>query len=577
MNQVNRIPRVLHQTYKDNNIPNNLRVLQKSWLKHNPDWQYRFWSDEDIRGFVVEHFADFLDTFDAYPHNIMRVDAFRYLLLYHHGGIYADLDFECLKPMDDLLGQQDIFLIPEPDEHLNKHKTQVRNLDYVASNAFMASMPGHPFWQKVIELLKTNSNNPDVLDATGPFMLTYAHNSFSPTIPLANPHHFDGLLSDDQGKVAGKAQYNIDKNDRDESVVIKQDVPLYARHHWAGTWWKRPPMLQILAKLVRSMQYSLLQRLSYNYKIRDHVKSNEGLYKGLATGKNCLPKSCQIMTLVKGKIIGEETYNLNTSHITKEIDLPLISALLVTKDRPELAWRAVECFMEQSYPNKELVIIDEGGYEFQKKLQKEGLLQSSATTSPTIHIPPPMISYHRNEEKTTLGALRNRAIGLAQGEYICQWDDDDLYHRHRLSYQLDACIKNNAAASFLLRQMLWNLAGGNLAISGYRLWEGTILVKKELMFKYAKWVRGEDSVPVYFLASKRKLVALDLPELYMYHIHGDNTWDKKHMSNIWNGATRHFNLEQDRADKLTSLANDYPHLNSINPLQTHIKEHKKYK
>ncbi|MCH9664584.1 MAG: hypothetical protein K0U41_01910, partial [Gammaproteobacteria bacterium] len=95
---------------------------------------------------------------------------------------------------------------------------------------------------------------------------------------------------------------------------------------------------------------------------------------------------------------------------------------------------------------------------------------------------------------------------------------------------------------------------------GYRLWEGTILAKKSLMFNYAKWARGEDSLPVYRLASKRKIIALDLPELYVYNIHGNNTWNNDHMSKIWNGATRYFNYEQDRLAKLKALGSDYPHL-----------------
>ncbi|MCH9665145.1 MAG: glycosyltransferase, group 2 family protein, partial [Gammaproteobacteria bacterium] len=230
------IPRILHQTYRDDKIPAKLATLQSSWLKHNPHWQYRFWSDNDIREFIAEHYADFLEVFDAYPHNIMRVDAFRYLLLHHHGGIYADLDFECLLPMDELLADQDILLIPEPEEHINKHKPRVRNLDYVVSNALMASVPGHPFWREVVELLKKSANNPDVLDATGPFILTYAHKDFTPTIPLANPRNFDGLLSDDHGKVGGRTEGVA----QDVATDTPANIPMYARHHWAGTWWKRP-------------------------------------------------------------------------------------------------------------------------------------------------------------------------------------------------------------------------------------------------------------------------------------------------------------------------------------------------
>ncbi len=588
------IPRILHQTYKDDKIPAKLATLQSSWLKHNPHWQYRFWSDKDIREFIAEHYADFLDIFDTYPHNIMRVDAFRYLLLYHHGGIYADLDFECLLPMDELLADQDILLIPEPEKHMHKQKPRERNLDYVVSNALMASVPGHPFWREVVELLKKSANSPDILDATGPFMLTYAHKDFIPTIPLANPRNFDGLLSDDHGKVGGRTKRAAKDAILDVRLDSPANIPMYARHHWAGTWWKRPLIIHIGVNIVRSLRDFSLRFLSHNHRIRHYVNCHHSRYYADNTsdtadtgdtGKNCLPKSSRCITIERSKIIGDDLYNwddlLNNLDVSRDNhqvtpqNQPItpqqnqsinmyqkihkVSALLVTKDRPQLAWRAVECFIAQDYPNKELIILDEGGYELQEMLHKSDLMEQHN------------ISYHRNEQPTTLGTLRNRSIRLASGEYICQWDDDDLYHKQRISYQLAACIKNNAAASFLLRQVLLNVSGGNLAISGYRLWEGTILAKKSLMFNYAKWARGEDSLPVYRLASKRKIIALDLPELYVYNMHGNNTWNNDHMSKIWNSATRYFNYEQDRLAKLKALGGDYPHLATFTKDQQRTK------
>ena len=45
----------------------------------------------------------FLRIYDGYRHPISRADLARYLVVCHYGGIYADLDCEALKPLDDLI------------------------------------------------------------------------------------------------------------------------------------------------------------------------------------------------------------------------------------------------------------------------------------------------------------------------------------------------------------------------------------------------------------------------------------------------------------------------------------------
>ena len=39
--------------------------------------------------------------------------------------------------------------------------------------------------------------------------------------------------------------------------------------------------------------------------------------------------------------------------------LPLISCICVTREKPSLLKRAIDCFLAQTYPNKELVILYE--------------------------------------------------------------------------------------------------------------------------------------------------------------------------------------------------------------------------
>jgi mannosyltransferase OCH1-like enzyme len=111
------IPKIIHQTWANQNIPVDLSSLQQTWLEHHPDWEYRFWTDISIREFLAEYYDWFLPFYDKYQHYICRVDSFRYFLLYHYGGIYIDLDFESLRSIDDLIMNQDLLLSLEPVVH----------------------------------------------------------------------------------------------------------------------------------------------------------------------------------------------------------------------------------------------------------------------------------------------------------------------------------------------------------------------------------------------------------------------------------------------------------------------------
>jgi mannosyltransferase OCH1-like enzyme len=96
------IPHIIHQTWKAEDVPLEYREFQRSWLHHHPNWDYKFWTDEDNLTFVRDHYPWFLSTYESFPYNIQRVDVARILYLHVYGGIYADLDVECLRPVDAL-------------------------------------------------------------------------------------------------------------------------------------------------------------------------------------------------------------------------------------------------------------------------------------------------------------------------------------------------------------------------------------------------------------------------------------------------------------------------------------------
>lgn len=52
----------------------------------------QLWSEKSSRDFIETHYPWFLRTYDRYRFPVQRVDAVRYFILMHYGGIYLDLD-----------------------------------------------------------------------------------------------------------------------------------------------------------------------------------------------------------------------------------------------------------------------------------------------------------------------------------------------------------------------------------------------------------------------------------------------------------------------------------------------------
>ncbi|MDB5148551.1 MAG: glycosyltransferase, partial [Mucilaginibacter sp.] len=86
---------------------------------------------------------------------------------------------------------------------------------------------------------------------------------------------------------------------------------------------------------------------------------------------------------------------------------PLVSCIMPTYNRREFIPHAIHYFLRQDYPNKELIIIDDG-------------------TDVIRDIVPDIenIRYYYLDSKITLGAKLNMACDYAQGNILINWDDD---------------------------------------------------------------------------------------------------------------------------------------------------------
>jgi mannosyltransferase OCH1-like enzyme len=88
---VRRIPRVLHQTWKTDALPPELAPYVASWRAMNPDWEMMFWNDTTGLALLERHYPWFHRHLGAFKTGVEKADIVRYFVLYHYGGVYADL------------------------------------------------------------------------------------------------------------------------------------------------------------------------------------------------------------------------------------------------------------------------------------------------------------------------------------------------------------------------------------------------------------------------------------------------------------------------------------------------------
>ena len=222
------IPKLIHQTWKTGSIPPQWQTWQATWQRYHPTWKYRLWTDDAIRAFLSQHYAWFIPVYDGYDENIKRANAWRYFILYHYGGVYVDLDFECLRPLDDLLAGQSLVVGLEPQAHAAEPGVRSRGLDQIVCDAFIASRPGHPFWEHVFAHLVRFQHAPGVLDAVSVFLLTRAYQTY------AHPAQLTIVASD---VLYPASRWDTWANDFSADALRHRVAgQAYAIHYWSGSW-----------------------------------------------------------------------------------------------------------------------------------------------------------------------------------------------------------------------------------------------------------------------------------------------------------------------------------------------------
>jgi glycosyltransferase involved in cell wall biosynthesis len=201
---------------------------------------------------------------------------------------------------------------------------------------------------------------------------------------------------------------------------------------------------------------------------------------------------------------------------------PFVTAVMVTGKCPErlpLALAACESFRQQTYPHRELVIINTG----------ENVSRHLADRDWDFKTCP--VREHFCDPDLTLGELRN--VGLEESpDHVLQWDDDDWSHPDRIAYQVRAKGHSDQPVT-LLNQVRYSFTNGAAFVVSqhprpdYAVGlPGTVLLPPTT-FRYPAEPRHEDT---HFLKLFPQVqIAANPPELYLRFEHGRNTWSLRHV------------------------------------------------
>lgn len=118
--------------------------------------------------------------------------------------------------------------------------------------------------------------------------------------------------------------------------------------------------------------------------------------------------------------------------------MPLVSIIVATYRRDQELVRALESLSRLNYTNFEIILVDDNDEKVWNS-KVEQIVRDFMTLNKDISI-----KYSANHPNQGSAKTRNIGIDIAEGEYICFLDDDDLYLADRINNQLYPMIEVNA-------------------------------------------------------------------------------------------------------------------------------------
>jgi glycosyltransferase involved in cell wall biosynthesis len=214
---------------------------------------------------------------------------------------------------------------------------------------------------------------------------------------------------------------------------------------------------------------------------------------------------------------------------------PLISCIMPTYNRRSFIGLALAGFRQQTYRNRELIVVDDGTESIADLVRDE-----------------PGVRYFRVSGRLRIGAKRNRACAEARGELIAHWDDDDWYAPDRLARQADPILRGEVDITGLENRFVLQMPDRRFWTVAPQLHRSMFVGDVHggtLVFRRAIWAAGvhypdvdlaEDARFLQLaIGAGRRLVKLENDGSFVYLRHSRNAWRFETGSFLDPGGWRH--------------------------------------
>ncbi len=221
------IPKVFHRIWVGPEpLPAAVKDYAASWQRHHPDWEMELWTDQNLPQGQLNQ-----GMYRQTANLAQRADILRHEVLNQFGGVYIDIDYECLRNIEPLLEGVSYFYGEE--------------LPGRPGTSILGCVAGHPF-SRVCQL-QIRERWPwqpgKILDETGPDFYKRAVQSYlgeharvPHTDPLSHRQAGSKLVSACGFPLYEFQPWVLYPYYLGETWAPQDHPDAYAVHHWQKNW-----------------------------------------------------------------------------------------------------------------------------------------------------------------------------------------------------------------------------------------------------------------------------------------------------------------------------------------------------
>lgn len=194
----------------------------------------------------------------------------------------------------------------------------------------------------------------------------------------------------------------------------------------------------------------------------------------------------------------------------------LVSGIMPTKGRHVWACRALDSFLSQDYPDKELIVLDDA----RDPSFPEGITHDR-------------VLYVVDTDNLNIPQKLNRCGAMASGEIIARFDSDDWSAPNRLSVQLTLLQESGLSVTGFNFMLFYDVSDGKsyqyTSVRNYAC--GTSLMYRRAWWQAHPFENGKavasDNPFVREASQAKQLATMEGLGLIVARIHADNTSKKR--------------------------------------------------